>query len=279
MLPLINNTPTLNQQRSNNMPLLLAALTPHSPVLLPAIGREHTQSCTETLQSLEHLATRIAESAPDTILIVAADDESRKRQARLHMAPSYTATFERFGDLVTKLDFASDPVLTDRIKNEMREYGYPMLYDTSEKMSYEASVPLSYLMKGLTAKVVVLNPGHGTLKKQFEIGKELQKTLQESEKRIICIASGDLAHALPQQGDEHDAACVAFDKDIVTFLKTEKTKKILSTPVHMIREFGACGLPAFATILGMTDHMNTSCEVLSYERPLGVGFLVAEFSF
>jgi aromatic ring-opening dioxygenase LigB subunit len=229
------------------MSIVFSAITPHSPVLIPSIGKEHAEKFSET------------------------------RHARLRIASAYTASFERFGDLVTSLAFSSDPVLADRVKNDMHANGYPMLYDTSEKLGYEASVPLFHLMKNISAKVLVLNPGHGTLKKQFSLGKELQKVLQQNDKRIACIASGDLAHA-HNDDEELMKQCSQFDHDIVTFLKAEKTKKILSTSVHTVKELSACGLPPLATLLGVMDHMKTSIHIHSYERPLGVGFLVADYS-
>lgn len=259
------------------MPLIYSALLPHSPVLMPTIGKEHSEKMQQTRTAIESIHTILTELQPDTIVIIAAHDEPKpKKLACLHLAASYTGSFEEFGDLVTKLEFSSDPVLADKIKAALKDAGFHMQYESEQALDYGASVPLSFIIKGITSKIIVINPADASLKKQFEFGKELQKVLQESEKKIACIASGDLAHTIIEGSG---AISAQFDNDFIAFFRAQKIKKILQIPLHIIHERGACGIPSFVMLTGMLDHMAHTQTIHSYESPLGVGLLVADFTF
>jgi len=69
-----------------------------------------------------------------------------------------------------------------------------------------------------------------------------------------------------------------FDKDLIEALKRKDIEKILKLD-NMYSEAGECGLRSFCFLLGILEDsgLDYQPEILSYEGPFGVGYLVANF--
>ena len=55
------------------------------------------------------------------------------------------------------------------------------------------------------------------------------------------------------------------------------TEGILNLDSELIERAGECGLRSFVILLGVLDGLEIKPEILSYEGPFGVGYLVASF--
>ena len=93
------------------------------------------------------------------------------------------------------------------------------------------------------------------------------------------IASGDLSHCLKEEGPygfHPDGP--KFDKALIESLKKKDIEKILKLD-EMYPDAGECGLRSFCFLLGILEAsgLDYQPEILSYEGPFGVGYLVANF--
>jgi len=111
----------------------------------------------------------------------------------------------------------------------------------------------------------------------FQEGKEMYKQLEE-EKKYALIASGDLSHRLKEDGPYgfHPEG-PKFDKALINYLKNKDVEKI----INLNKEFpnaGECGLRPICFLLGIIEASGADwkTEVLSYEGPFGVGYMVAQ---
>jgi aromatic ring-opening dioxygenase LigB subunit len=114
----------------------------------------------------------------------------------------------------------------------------------------------------------------------FEQGKELYNSKLKAQKlKLALIASGDMSHCLKQDGPygfHPDGP--KFDNDLIEALKNKDIEKILKLD-DLYPEAGECGLRSFCFMLGILEAsgVNWKAEILSYEGPFGVGYLVADF--
>jgi len=69
-----------------------------------------------------------------------------------------------------------------------------------------------------------------------------------------------------------------YDKELIESLKKKDIKNILDLD-DKYPEAAECGLRSFCFLLGMLEEsrINWQPEILSYEGPFGVGYLVANF--
>jgi len=109
----------------------------------------------------------------------------------------------------------------------------------------------------------------------FNKGKEIYQNLKK-DKKYALIASGDLSHCLKEDGPYgFNPQGPKFDKDLIEFLKKKDIKSFLKLD-EIYPEAGECGLRSFSFLLGILEEskINWQPEILSYEGPFGVGYLV-----
>jgi aromatic ring-opening dioxygenase LigB subunit len=68
-----------------------------------------------------------------------------------------------------------------------------------------------------------------------------------------------------------------FDQKFIELLKKKDITGILDLDLDFLEEAGECGLRSFCMLLGALEgtKINWQPEILSYEGPFGVGYLVA----
>ena len=149
------------------------------------------------------------------------------------------------------------------------------------------NVPLFFLAKDFKGKIETILTGLEEPKFYFEQGKKLyqkvcggQTSAKNSAKKLAVIASGDLSHCLKEEGPygfHPDGP--KFDKELIESLKKKDVEKILKLD-EMYPGAGECGLRSFCFALGILEAsgINWQPEILSYEGPFGVGYLVVNFN-
>ncbi|MBT9168804.1 MAG: hypothetical protein DDT19_02152 [Syntrophomonadaceae bacterium] len=145
------------------------------------------------------------------------------------------------------------------------------------------NVPLFFLAKDFKGEIKTYLIGLEKPKFYFEKGAKLlkDKLLKEleKEKKYAFIASGDLSHCLKAEGPygfHQDGP--KFDKALIDALKKKDIETILKLD-EIYPGAGECGLRSFCFLLGILEEskINYQPEILSYEGPFGVGYLVANF--
>jgi len=148
------------------------------------------------------------------------------------------------------------------------------------------NVPLFFLAKDFRGEIEQHLIGLESPKFYFEEGKKIYKSKIQNpndksnlKSKIAVIASGDLSHCLKEEGPygfHPDGP--KFDKDLIEALKKKDIEKILKLD-DLYPEAGECGLRSFCFLLGILEASgaNWQPEILSYEGPFGVGYLVVNF--
>jgi aromatic ring-opening dioxygenase catalytic subunit (LigB family) len=263
------------------MPILYSALVPHSPLLLPAIGKEARSSLQNTLTALEQVKSAIQEKNIETLVLLTVSDEHKKHGSlfRIILPPAYSAEFGEFGDLVTHWSSPSDMVLGTEIKNDLVRADIKTSYKSDPNLDYTAGVPLSLLVKEGGMNVLVITPAETDTVALFSAGRVIHATLQRSPKRIACIASGDLAHCTEKKAThEHYAkTCLPFDYMFLDAVQKKRSETLRAFNAADAEKLGACALPVSIVLRGILDGMHLSPHTLSYEAPFGVGYTATEF--
>ena len=142
------------------------------------------------------------------------------------------------------------------------------------------NVPLYFLAKDFKGGIEQHLIGLESPKFYFEQGKELYKLKIENYKlKIALIASGDLSHCLRVDGPYgFNPDGPKFDKELIESLKNKDIETILKLD-DLYPEAAECGLRSFCFLLGILEAsgLDYKPEILSYEGPFGVGYLVADF--
>ena len=143
-------------------------------------------------------------------------------------------------------------------------------------------VPLYFLAKDSKLKIKNYLTGFEPPEFFFNQGK-INYEGWETNKNYALIASGDLSHCLSEKGPYgFNPQGPEFDKSLIEFLKKKDINNFLKLD-EKFPEAGECGLRSFCFLLGILQAhsekkgINWQPEILSYEAPFGVGYLVVNF--
>lgn len=258
--------------------LVFSAIVPHSPLLLPTIGKKHQTKLKKTLNALEELKKEFLASQPDTLLVFSPHGSSTPDAFSFNIAPHYQANLQEFGDFTTKIEFDPDLLLIEHLRHFLKSRAdLPDTANTEQFLDFGTAVSAYLLGKDLPSlKLLPINDAGLPLQIHYEFGKAIQEEISKSKKRIAIIASADLAHTLTDKapggfspkGKEFDGALVSCVK--------KNDKDCLLNLESIAQEARACGLKTIAMLFGVLDGVNCSPQPLSYEGPFGVGYLVAK---
>jgi AmmeMemoRadiSam system protein B len=139
-------------------------------------------------------------------------------------------------------------------------------------------VPLYYLGQNLKPdieieEILVTNPSYSYY---CDLGRENQGKIQNSKERVAIIASGDMSHVLKTDGPYgFNPAGPKLDKIIIDGIKNKDIDSLLNIDERVLNQGAECGLRSFLFLFGVFKSTPYKPEVLSYEGPFGVGYLVA----
>jgi len=228
------------------MPIIFSCFSPHAPILLPEVGnKEDREKVKNTIKSLEKLGEDLQKTNPD-LIIISSPHPDWGIKVPLHF-------------------------LISNIKNQKSKLQFKIQnYQNPDNVIIEPS-------NDLTIYPVLTT--FNSPQQHYEWGKKLFLKIKNLKLKIALIASGDLSHCLKADGPygfRPDGP--KFDKTLIEALKKKDIETILKLD-ELYSEAGECGLRSFCFILGILEKskINYQPEILSYEGPFGVGYLVANF--
>ena len=165
------------------------------------------------------------------------------------------------------------------LSRKMKEVKPLSLIISSPHEDWGFDVPLYFLGKGFRGEIKKVLIGSESPQFYFDQGKKIRGEQFSADKKVALIASGDLSHCLKEDGPygfhPHGPK---FDQDLIKYLKNNDIDRLLKLDEDYPGA-GECGLRSICFILGILEESKISYvpEILSYEGPWGVGYLVANF--
>lgn len=258
------------------MSLVFAAITPHPPILLPSIGKEHAAKLEQTQKAMEKLEQELYSSKPDLLFIISPHGELFANSFAINLCDSFRANFELFGDFVDRLEFKGDTVFFTVNKEEIAAKS-PINIISVPELDHGISVPLFSLAKHLP-NIPIVPIYFSMLDNQthYEFGKALKDSILTSDKRIAVIASADLSHTLSDESPApyHPDGKI-FDEKLIKNIGTFDFLSLINMDQKLTDNAKECGLRSILILAGIIGDMSCEPEILSYENPFGVGYLTA----
>ena len=141
------------------------------------------------------------------------------------------------------------------------------------------NVPLFFLAPNFQGEIKQVLIGLASPEFYFEQGKKAYREQFSDGKKYALIASGDMSHCLKEDGPYgFNPQGPQFDQALIEALKKKDIEKIMKSD-DSYPEAGECGLRSICFMLGILEGsgINYQPEILSYEGPWGVGYLVVAF--
>ncbi|HVN66822.1 MAG TPA: class III extradiol dioxygenase subunit B-like domain-containing protein [Candidatus Sulfotelmatobacter sp.] len=255
------------------MSIVFGAIMPHPPILVPAIGRERIKEAINSQRALEEIAKRLKEIDFDTLVLVTPHGDVGQASVPVYTSHVFEGNFSAFGQSKPIFTFKGDPQFGLAIVKDS-----PLATASPETiLDHGALVPLYYpFAAGLKKPVLPMAIAFLPLPKLFEFGKALVKTADRLGRKIAFIASADMSHSLTQDAPSgYSPKGQEFDEKLVELVKAYDVEGILKFDPALAEAANQDSLWSIAILLGALDGQKVKPEVLSYEGPFGVGYMVA----
>ena len=246
--------------------------------MVPEVGGE---SCVEVQNSISAMATltaRIIESGAETIVLISPHAPLEAVAFVAYDGPTLHGDFSRFrapdATVAAQLD---DDLLTE-ITRAAEQENLITLRIRGADLDHGTAVPLYFLQRnGWTGKVVALGYSFLSNQEHLRFGNCIRQAIATLKRPVGFIASGDLSHRLqPGAPAGYNPDAHLFDEEVVDAIRNGETIRIANIDHDLRSRAGECGYRSMLVALGVAEDSESSCEVLSYEAPWGVGYMVAQ---
>jgi MEMO1 family protein len=261
------------------MSLVFAGVTPHSPILLPNVGKGKEKELDCTIESLQTLEEHLYVSNPDVIFVISPHGGLYEDAFTINAHDTFISDFSTFGDLDTKDEWKGATDFASKISHKAKHQGLSVRLSSTETLEHGDAVPLHFLAKKFES-VKILPIGFSNLPTEDHIafGEIIKEVVMESTKRIAIIISGDLSHTLTEDspGGYH-ADGEKFDTAIMDALEVHRADEIINLTPSIVENADQCGYRSLLVAMGILKNMDVQFKKYCYEHPFGVGYLTGEF--
>lgn len=262
------------------------SIVPHPPIIVPEIGKDELFQVQKTASALSLLNCRLKEINPDTILVISPHGIIFQNKMTMMKSETFKGSLSNFGCALS-FKFEGDTKLAGKIQKTCLDEGMPLEIIDDESTNYQKSldhgilVPFYYLCSGLkNYKILPIFYSLLNRDSHLKFGRIINKVIEKDfkNKKIAIVASGDLSHRLRIDSPAgFTPQGKIFDDKFVKLLRAGKLKKIINMNRVIVEEAGECGFRSFLILFGILESLKFNIEVLSYEAPFGVGYLVCDF--
>ena len=185
------------------MPLLAGFMVPHPPLIVPAVGRGGEAEIEETTKAYEKVAEEIAALKPETIIITS--PHSIMYADYFHISPRDSAkgSFISFGAPEVSFRETYDTDLVEAICDLAAESDFPAgtMGERDRQLDHGTMVPLWFIEKKYRDFKLVRTGLSGLpLTDHYKFGQMIAKAIEQTGRRTVIVASGDLSHKLQDYG-------------------------------------------------------------------------------
>lgn len=262
------------------MSLKAAFMVPHPPLIVEEIGLGREKEIIKTKESYEKIAHEIENINPDTIIISSPHTKTYIDGFYISKGNTLKGSFENFGakDIIFEVEI--DNQFVEEIeKNNNELYNIPISLEENIELDHGTMVPLYFIKKrNINAKIVVIGLSGLPLIDHYKLGILLQKITNNSQKKIVYIASGDLSHKLQEYGPYGYAEeGPKYDKKIMEVCRNADFLELFKFSPKFLEKAAECGHKSFTIMAGIFDKTDVDAKEYSHEDITGVGYGICSF--
>jgi AmmeMemoRadiSam system protein A/AmmeMemoRadiSam system protein B len=258
--------------------MVFAGIAPHPPIMVPEVGGDAIADVRHSIDAMEVLTQRLIRSGAETVVLVSPH------------APLERDAFVAYGGLQLHADFANfrapdasvhaelDSDLLEEMTRVAASRNFSITKLKGRELDHGIAVPLYFLQRyGWHGKVVALGYSFLSNADHLRFGECIRQAIEGLGRPVAFIASGDLSHRLTRAAPAgYDPQAHLFDEEVVDAIHRCETRRIVEIDPHLRSLAGECGYRSMLVAIGVARDLTPSCEVISYEAPFGVGYLVAQ---
>lgn len=258
--------------------LVFSGIAPHPPIMVPEVGRESIACVRHSIEAMAELTERLIASGAETVILISPHAPLEIDSFVAYEGPEIYGDFAKFHAPETSVSVPLDRELLAAITASAacENYRVSTLPDTD--LDHGTAVPLYFLLRnGWQGKVVALGYSFLTNDDHVRFGHCIKKAVDNLGRPVGFIASGDLSHRLtPHAPAGFNPNAHVFDETVVAALRANDPQAIVEIDFNLRKLAGECGFRSMLVAIGASTGLPLACDVMNYEAPFGVGYLVAQ---
>jgi AmmeMemoRadiSam system protein A/AmmeMemoRadiSam system protein B len=248
--------------------------------MVPEVGGESIAEVRGSIDAMAELTRRIIETGAETVVLISPHAPLDAEAFVAYHSPNLYGDFANFRAPATKVEFPLDQELLQAITKTAGQEDYEVMRLDDYALDHGTAVPLYFLNRyGWRGRVVALGYSFLSNEDHVKFGACIKSAVDAIGRSVAFVASGDLSHRLkPDAPAGYNAAAHRFDEEVVAALEQNSPARIIDIDPDLRRTAGECGYRSMLIALGATKNLPSAAEVLHYEAPFGVGYLVAQLT-
>jgi len=265
---------------ANTSSLVFAGIAPHPPIMVPEVGREAIADVRTSIEAMSDLTQRVIASAAETVVLISPHAPLESDKFVAYDGPQLYGDFAMFRAPTATVHAELDDELLNEMARVAAEQNLAMVRIKGFDLDHGTAVPLYFLQRnGWNGRVVALGYSFLSNEDHLRFGKCIKQAIEKVGCSVAFIASGDLSHRLKRGAPAgYNADAHLFDEEIVDAIRSNSTDRIVCIDQELRHLAGECGYRSMLVAIGAAHGLGSRCEVISYEAPFGVGYLVAQLS-
>ncbi|MFN2483280.1 MAG: AmmeMemoRadiSam system protein A [Pyrinomonadaceae bacterium] len=260
--------------------LVYVGVAPHPPIMVPEVGRDAAREVAGSIDAMRVLAERVRACGAETVVIVSPHAPLEARAFVAYRDAELRGSFAPFRAPHATVSAPLDAELLDAIERGAAADGFEIAPLEGYGLDHGTAVPLYFLLRnGWRGSLVAL--GYSFLPDQDHIrfGDSLRRAADAVGRPVALVASGDLSHRLTRDAPAgYQEKAHLFDEEVVGSLRAREPHRIAEIDQSLRRLAGECGYRSMLVAVGAAQGLRADCEVLHYEAPFGVGYMVAQLA-
>ena len=261
--------------------ILAGFMVPHPPLIIPEIGKGEEEQIRETINAYERAAAEIAALEPETIIITS--PHSVMYADWFHISPGKGAkgSFRRFGAGRVRFEEDYDTLLRDRICTLADAAGFPAgtLGERDAELDHGTMVPLWFIRRKYSGgRIIRIGLSGLSLSDHYRLGQLITRAVEDTGRRTVFVASGDLSHKLQTYGPYGYAPeGPEYDRRIMDVCGRAAFGELFDFDETFCDRAAECGHRSFVIMAGAFDGMQVKAEAFSHQDVTGVGYGICSF--
>ena len=263
------------------MGIIAGFMVPHPPMIVPAVGRGSEAQVEETARAYEKVAEEIAALCPETIVITSPHSIMYADYFHLSPGSSASGSFAAFRAPSVSFDEHYDEELVSEICRLADEEEFPAgtLGERDASLDHGTMVPLWFIRnKYKEGKIVRIGLSGLPLIDHYRLGQLIKQAAENTGRRVVMIASGDLSHKLQEYGPYgYVPEGPEYDERIMDVMGRAAFGELFGFDESFCDRAAECGHRSFVIMAGAFDGTAVTAERLSHQDITGVGYGICTF--
>lgn len=249
--------------------------------MVPEVGREAAAEVRGSIEAMREFTERLINSGAETVVLISPHAPLEQRAFVAYHDARLYGDFANFRAPDARVEAPLDQEMLDAISRAASEQGYEVLGIRGYDLDHGTAVPLYFLQRnGWRGNVVALGYSFLSNEDHLRFGSCIKRAAEQAGRAVAFVASGDLSHRLkPEAPAGYYPQAYLFDQEVVESIRDAQPERIINIDQDLRRMAGECGYRSMLVALGVAESTSPGYEVLHYEAPFGVGYLVAQITY